>query len=125
MKKILFILSFLISFVASSQVKQVYPQYGGTWNKLYLRDSGAFRLPIKIASTKDFNNSTPDSGQVYYSPTDSSIKYYTGFQWLGVGSTNIYNSNGILTGNRTLTGLNNTYSLNHDSLASWRAGRNN
>lgn len=38
-------------------------------------------------------------------------------------SVNIYNSNGILTGNRTLTGRNNTYNLSLDSLDYFRAGR--
>jgi hypothetical protein len=52
------------------------------------------------------------------------LYYYSSAAWIAVGTTNIYNSNGVLTSNRTLTGLNNTYSLNFDSLSSWRAGRN-
>lgn len=84
MRKILFIL-LLLPFIGSAQVKQNYPQYGGTWKKLWLQDSGAFRLPIKIASTKDYNLTTPDSGQIYYRPSDSTLRYYTGFQWLTAG----------------------------------------
>lgn len=85
MKKILIFLSFLICFVSYGQVKQNYPQYGGTWNKLFLKDSGAFRLPIKIASTKDLNNSIPDQGQIYYNTADSSLYIYSGNQWLKAG----------------------------------------
>lgn len=125
MKYLITTLVIICCLSASSQVKQLYNQYGGTWKRLEVKVG--FRLPMNDSSTRDFNSAAFDSAQVYYDPTDSTIKYYTGFQWLALSpgiSTNIYNSSGILTGNRTLTGLNNTYSLNFDSLSSFRAGRN-
>lgn len=43
----------------------------------------------------------------------------------GGTNVNIYNSDGRLTGNRTLRGLNNTYSLTFDSLNTFVVKRNN
>ena len=42
-----------------------------------------------------------------------------------ISSVNIYNSDGIITGNRTLTGLNHTYGLNFDSVNYFKVRRNN
>lgn len=70
---------------ASSQVKQLYNQYGGTWKKFQI--TSALRLPMIPVSSKDFNLTAIDSGQIYYDPTDSTIKYHTGFQWLTAGGS--------------------------------------
>jgi len=48
---------------------------------------------------------------------------YSSGVWLALTSYNIYNSNGILSGNRTLTGLNNTYGLLFDSLNTFEIKR--
>lgn len=84
MKKILTIILFLISLQGLSQVKQNYPQYGGTWNRLSLKWNGGFQLSRSAVSTRDLNVAAIDTGQIYYSPADSSIQYHTGFQWLSL-----------------------------------------
>src|SRR5678815_2265802 len=125
MRKILIVVLCLVSFASFGQVKQLYNQYGGTWKRLEVKVG--FRLPLLDSSTKDGGVASFDSAQVYYNPGDSSVYYYTGFQWLKTATgdgTNIYNSNDILTGNRTLTGLNNTYSLTFDSLNVFSINRN-
>lgn len=87
MRKILIAILILVGFNSFCQVKQNYPQYGGVWKRLDVRQG--FRLPLVPISTKDFNLAAIDSGQAYYDPSDSTIKYHTGFQWLvlsgGVG----------------------------------------
>jgi len=45
------------------------------------------------------------------------------FSEVGVAGANIYNSNGILTGDRNLSGLNNTYYLQFDSLNAFLVNR--
>lgn len=85
MRKIFLIIFTLLSIVCFSQVKQVYNQYGGLWNRLALKDSGAFQLPKKIMGIKDFNAGL-DTAQVYYNVADSSVRVWTGSQWLIIGS---------------------------------------
>lgn len=103
MKYLITILILICSLVTQGQVKQLYNQYGGTWKRLEVKVG--FRLPLNDSSTKDFNSAAFDTAQVYYNPADSSVYYYTGFQWLalstGGGGTNIYNSDGTATGDRT------------------------
>jgi hypothetical protein len=79
------ILLFATSVVSNAQVKQNYPQYGGTWNRLYLKDTGAFRLPTTILGVKDANAGL-DTAQLRYDKADSSVKVYTGSQWRTIGS---------------------------------------
>ena len=68
--------------------------------------------------------SSTNDGALAVDTCNNLLYFYSGGAWISVTSTNIYNSNGILDGNRTLTGLNNTYSLNFDSLNSFRVQRN-
>jgi len=82
MRKILFFL-LLISSVASGQVKQIYNQYGGVWKRFQI--DSAIKLPMLPIGVKDNGNGL-DTAQVYYSKADSSLKIYTGSQWISVGA---------------------------------------
>jgi len=62
----------------------------------------------------------PGRGLVVYSIQDSALKYYTGNQWLeagaGGGGTNIYNSDGTLTGDRIVDANLNSLTINNASV---------
>ena len=81
----------LITITSQAQVKQNYPQYGGKWKRL--QSDSAIKIPMVSVGIKDANGGL-DSAQLRYDPADSSVKVYTGNQWIdavrntGGGSTN-------------------------------------
>jgi hypothetical protein len=82
MKKILFVLWMLAMMMsANAQVKQIYPQYGGTWKRLQV--DSAFKIPMRIVGIKDANAGY-DTAQIRYSAADSSVYVYTGSQWIKI-----------------------------------------
>ena len=106
------LLTMLLLFAAASgnaQVKQNYPQYGGTWNRLYLKDTGAFRLPTTILGVKDANAGL-DTAQLWYDKADSSVKVYTGYQWRTIGSGG--------GGSGTVTSVGSGYGLSGGAITS-------
>lgn len=111
MKKIIFLL-FILS--ASSFVfGQVgdKPKYG----KYNFKDT-AFTIDEPYDATLWNGN--------FSIPTKNALRDKIEALSLGGGGVNIFNTDGILTGNRSLSGSNNTYGLNLDSLNSFIVWRN-
>ena len=100
MKKLIFILScFLAVLQSQGQVKQPYNQYGAIWKRL--QSDSALKLPLVIVGVKD-GNAGLDTGQVWYSKPDSTIKVYTGSQWISVGSASTPTLQQVLAAGRTI-----------------------
>jgi hypothetical protein len=59
-------------------------------------------LPPRLTSTQRDAISTPATGLSVYNTTTNTNDFYNGTSWVS-GGTNIYNSDGTLTGNRTVT----------------------
>lgn len=109
MKKILLAFALLVSIVSAAQNKTVQSQYGFSWvNRGEFK--GALRIPITNAmSTRNIADATFDTAQIYYDITDSTIKWWTGTQWLGPNSgtgtvTNVATGFGLSGGPITTTG---------------------
>lgn len=133
MKKILILLSFLLSFFFCFSQTVPFPinQGQGSSNTL-VTNNGGFRPTIGFINTVYADTATANLNPF--------IKYYAGAQirtitptnsywlrsadataWLlmpvGSSGTNIYNSDGVLTSSRTLTGNNGAFDLYFDSVA--------
>jgi hypothetical protein len=96
MKKVLFLTTlYLFGILANAQVKQPMSAYGYTIKKRLNVDS-AFQLPRVSIGVLDAYMGY-DTAQVYYNKVDSSIRVWSGSQWLvfssGGGGTGSYNSN--------------------------------
>ncbi len=94
---------------------------GGTYYEFKngVRIDSALFLPRRDTTVTDLRLKAP--GMLLYRPQDSLLYYLKGntMTALGGGSganINIYNSNGILSGNRTLTGNQRAYNLLFDSI---------
>jgi hypothetical protein len=84
MKRLLFLLLLASCFLtANAQVKQIYPQYGSIWKKL--QADSAIKLPMVAVGVKDYYGGF-DTAQIYYNKIDSSIKLWTGSQWVTIGA---------------------------------------
>jgi hypothetical protein len=113
MMKRLFILLLILSSLTG--YSQTITQYIGTKSTTVqaqgsLKVDSAFYLPT-------VTKASPSWPALRYSAADSSLYYWTGFQWIqagtGAGTANLYNANGALTGNRTLSGGGYTLSLSN------------
>lgn len=91
-----------ISVAGNAQVKQKYPQYGAAFKRI-VGDS-AFQLPKAIVGVKD-GNAGLDTAQLRYDKADSSVKVYTGYQWMTIGPGG---------GSTDLTGVRDTLTLKWD-----------
>jgi hypothetical protein len=83
MKKIFLFILLLVSIGVSAQVKQTYNQYGGKWKRLQM--DSAIKIPMTIVGIKDANAGV-DTAQLVYDAADSTVKVYTGSQWLPLGA---------------------------------------
>lgn len=84
LKKCIVAAGILLSFAADAQVKQQLGTYGVRSRRI--QPDSALRLPTVQVGIKDAYAGF-DTAQVYYSKVDSSVKVYTGSQWIGVGSS--------------------------------------
>lgn len=80
----IFLIVFLISFAAKSQVYQSMPQYGYGPVQRMAFDS-ALTLPKGLGTVRT-NNAKYDTAQIRYYKNDSSVYVYTGFQWRKISS---------------------------------------
>jgi hypothetical protein len=60
-------------------------------------------LPPRMTTTQRDAIASPATGLVIYNTTTLAANVYNGTSWVGMGGDNIYTSDGILTGNRTVT----------------------
>ena len=125
MKKLTLLLLLIITFAAANgQVKQTYPQYGSIWKRL--QPDSAFKLPMSIVGIRDANAGL-DTGQVRYSKPDSSVKVYTGSQWLTIGSSSAtrfgYSGEDVTaTANRTFSVGGYNFTINNAAQLELSAG---
>jgi hypothetical protein len=100
MKKILFLLMIAFPGLLSAQRYQDPLLYGERKNRL--RADSVFQLPIGLGGTNNGKRTSTllpsitygyDTGQVRYNIPDSSIKVYTGSQWLNIGGGGAGGSN--------------------------------
>jgi hypothetical protein len=147
MRKIFLILTLFISFVSfgqdfyrgESKIGQFifyYGQYGVPTNYQYrvVRERSIAAMFDSSLHVPRYNGtpvglrtgSSTNDGLIAIDTLNHIFYYYSGGAWINLISTatNIYNTSSILTGNRTLTGLNNTYSLLFDSLNAFSVWRN-
>lgn len=84
MKKIIFILSFLVSFVYGQTILKI-PGSGFEWTRGYY--DSILAIPNGITSLRNVINVPAGTTQVRYNTSDSSIYTWTGSQWLKQGGT--------------------------------------
>lgn len=77
--KYIFSLLLLVSFVCDAQVKQQLGTYGVRTRRMQMDSAG--RIPTVQVGIKDAYAGF-DTAQVYYNKTDSTVKVYTGSQWI-------------------------------------------
>jgi hypothetical protein len=110
MKKIIFI-GWMLAMMMSvnAQIKQSMPAYGYWFKKRVAVDS-AFQLPRVAIGVKDYYAGY-DTAQVYYDPSDSTLKIYTGSQWIGVtgGGASIDTSNKWVNNIIRIPGIDSFY----------------
>jgi hypothetical protein len=150
MKRILFLIFFIISIqsIASDpprwrvikvgNVEYWLPPLNYTFiNGRYrwlatMADSGLHLPAYNGVPSGTRTGVTPQDGALAADTANHNLYLWSNSVWtrmakfseIAGASANIYNTDGILTGNRTLTGLNNTYNLAFDSLDYFRVARN-
>jgi len=125
MKKILGLILLVVSVNVFGQTPTGY-QYRMVREKVisFMIDS-SLHIPSYCGAPSGLRSgSSTRDGALAMDTCNNLLYIYSSGAWSTISGTNIYNSNGILQGNRTLTGLNNTYYLNFDSLNYFVVGRN-
>jgi hypothetical protein len=69
-------------------------------------------LPPRMTTTERNAIATPATGLQVYNTTTNENNTYNGTAWVAAGGSNIYNADGTLTGNRTVSGGGFTLTLN-------------
>jgi hypothetical protein len=134
MKKILFGLLVLISVNVFGQNPTNY-QYRFVRERSVaaMVDSG-FHVPRYNGTPTGVRSGvSTHAGALAADTLNNRVYYWSDYVWhrlamyadIAAGAVNIYNTSGILTANRTLTGSDNTYGLNFDSLNYFKVRRNN
>jgi hypothetical protein len=120
----------MLLLIGSSAFGQYQPWQTMPFNYRMKRLKADSGLIVPRLTSLNSGVSTVDSvGALFYYNTDNSlyVKTNTGVKALsfsGGTASNIYNTSGILNGNRTLTGMNNTYSLTFDSIGFFNVNAN-
>lgn len=134
MKKIFLFLGFIFSFIIClAQPTVPRSSASNTPIDIHLFTTRTLRPPVAYDTTVLNSFISLDScGKIGYTYKDNSLwlRKCNPKRWEQVGSgqqgsgVNIYNSDGILTGHRVLTGNNNTYSITLDSLSGFTVKAN-
>ncbi len=118
MRKILLLLLVILSFQAFGQTPPGYQSRLVREKVISFMVDSTLHFPRYngVPSGVRVGGST-QSGAVAIDTLNHLFYYYSGGTWRTITGTNIYNSNGILNSDRTLTGLGNTYFLKFDSVS--------
>jgi hypothetical protein len=125
MKKILLFVLVLISINSLAQNPTNYYYRSVRERMISLMMDSTFHLPRYNGTPSGIRTgASTQKGALAVDTVSNTIYLGTGYTWTPLTGTNIYNSNGILAGNRALTGNNNTYGLQFDSLNNFQVSRN-